>query len=128
MEIIGVRSLFEAWRYLDGEWKESAPVRADDWQGEKEGEREPDFADIRGQEMVKRAAEIAVSGGHNLLLVGPPGSGKSMTAKSIATILPPLSYEESLEITKIYSIAAVSYTHLDVYKRQMYPGMPVRKS
>ncbi len=120
VEIIGVRSLFEAWRYLDGEWKESALVRADDWQGEKEGEREPDFADIRGQEMVKRAAEIAVSGGHNLLLVGPPGSGKSMTAKRIATILPPLSYEESLEITKIYSIAGLLEANHPLIQRRPF--------
>ena len=63
-----------------------------------------DFKDICGQKAVKRAAEIAVAGGHNLLMAGPPGSGKSMIAKRIATILPELSWEESLEITKIYSV------------------------
>lgn len=63
-----------------------------------------DFCDIKGQKAVKRAAEIAVAGGHNLLMMGPPGSGKSMIASRIPTILPPLTMEESLEITKIYSI------------------------
>lgn len=63
-----------------------------------------DYSDIRGQAAVKRAAEVAVSGGHNLLLIGPPGSSKSMIASRIPSILPPLSLEESIEITKIYSI------------------------
>ena len=64
-----------------------------------------DFAQIRGQELMRRAAEIAVSGFHNLLMIGPPGAGKSMTAKRIASILPETSLEEALEITKIHSVA-----------------------
>ena len=65
----------------------------------------PDFADIRGQESVKRAAQVAAAGMHAMLMIGPPGVGKSMIGKRIAGILPPMSYEEQLETTKIYSVA-----------------------
>lgn len=64
-----------------------------------------DFADVRGQESVKRAMEVAAAGGHNLIMIGPPGSGKSMMAKRLPSILPPLSLAESLETTQIHSIA-----------------------
>jgi len=71
----------------------------------RQSQFEFDFADVRGQEQVKRALEIAAAGGHNLIMVGPPGSGKSMMAKRLPSILPPLSLHESLETTQIHSVA-----------------------
>lgn len=74
---------------------------------EKAAERIPDFSEVNGQETAKRGAEIAAAGFHNLLMVGPPGAGKSMIAKRIPGILPPLTLEESLEVTSVFSVAGL---------------------
>ena len=72
---------------------------------EQQNQYDIDFSDVRGQESVKRALEVAAAGGHNLIMIGPPGSGKSMLAKRLPSILPPLSLAESLETTQIHSVA-----------------------
>ena len=113
VKIVGVSSFLETLGYL-AEDKERAdemipPTELDIYTlfEEKEGEKIPDFADIKGQEMVKRAAVIAAAGFHHLLVTGTPGAGKTMIAKRIPSILPSLSIEESLEVSKIYSVSGL---------------------
>lgn len=116
VEVIGVTTLNEVLEVLTVEnvqqWKDKIAQYRGDAAMAKNGqnvEREkiPDFADINGQETAKRAAQIAAAGFHNLLLIGPPGSGKTMIAQRIPGILPPLTKEESLEVSSIYSISGL---------------------
>ena len=117
LEVYGMKDLMEVIRFLNGEVKNEldpddkfVPTHVDTQAlfDELAFPTDIDFADVRGQYKVRRAVEIAAAGGHNMLMVGPPGAGKSMIAKRIPTILPPLTLEEALETTKIHSIAGLT--------------------
>ena len=103
LEVIAVHSLTEAVGFFSGTLKiEPTPSRIEELFDEF-SQYEVDFADVRGQEMAKRAITVAAAGSHNLLMLGPPGSGKTMLAKRVPTVLPYLSPDESIETTRIYS-------------------------
>ena len=106
LEVYGMDCLADVVAFLNGTMQ-LEPTRIDTRREfyEHQSSFELDFADVRGQETVKRAMEVAAAGGHNMIMIGPPGSGKSMMAKRLPSILPPLSLAESLETTQIHSVA-----------------------
>lgn len=106
LDVYGFKSLTEVVHFFNGQ-EHSDPIRLDQESifGGKNGNYEIDFSDVKGQENIKRALEISAAGGHNVILIGPPGAGKTMLARRLPTILPTLSLEEALETTKIHSVA-----------------------
>ena len=105
LSVYPVRTLWEAAEVVaKPERREAAPSTVGDWHLAEPG-YPIDFSEVKGQPHVKRALEVAAAGGHNLVMVGPPGAGKTMLAMRLPTILPPLTMEEALEVTKVYSIS-----------------------
>lgn len=106
LKVYGVENIREVIEFINGDRElEPTVVNTRDEFFATQAQFDLDFEDVKGQESVKRALEVAAAGGHNLIMIGPPGAGKSMMAKRFPSILPPLSLQEALETTKIHSVA-----------------------
>ncbi|ODS84079.1 MAG: magnesium chelatase [Cytophagaceae bacterium SCN 52-12] len=121
LDVIPVQSVREAIDFLEGK-KEILPLQVDtrDLFYSSQNDYDANFAHVQGQENIKRALEIAAAGGHNVIMIGPPGAGKTMLAKRIPGILPPLTLHEALEATKIHSVAGKLAAHSSLISRRPF--------
>ncbi|MFT6180254.1 MAG: magnesium chelatase family protein [Akkermansiaceae bacterium] len=107
LEVYGLKSLHEAWQFVTGQDSTRPPEPRPKITQSNNREHAADFDEVKGQHNVKRALEIAAAGGHNIIMVGPPGTGKSMLAKRMATIMPDMTEQEAIETTRIHSVAGL---------------------
>ncbi|MFN4123473.1 MAG: YifB family Mg chelatase-like AAA ATPase [Flavobacteriales bacterium] len=121
LEVYGADNIFDVAEFLNGNKElDRITVNTREEFATRQAETDVDFADVKGQENIKRAMEIAAAGGHNLILIGPPGAGKTMLAKRLPTILPPFTLHEALETTKIHSVAGRMGQHASLMAQRPF--------
>jgi magnesium chelatase family protein len=119
LEVVGAPSLAKVVEYLRGQWSPARPPPSPEWTAPAP---EVDFGEVRGQAEARRGLEVAAAGGHNVLMVGSPGAGKTMLARRLSTILPAMTREEALEVTRLHSVAGLLPSGVGLVARRPFRG------